>query len=92
MLKVNLGKCNFNLYKGQLVPVVILNIGNTNRQKQTLDDAQDQNDQISLDKFLSGTYMIHSTAYSWSSETAAFTQHLELTRREWPMPNVTIQN
>ena len=90
ILKINLGKCNFNLYRGQMVPVVILNIGNTRRQKQTLDDAQDVNNETSLDKFLSGTYMIHAINYSWSSETATFTQHLELSRREWPMPNVTI--
>lgn len=87
MLRVNLGKYNFNLYRGQRVPVVIVNVANMSRQKQTLDDSQSSNDNMSFDKFLSGYYTIHGTTYSWSSNDGMFIQELLLSRREWPIPN-----
>jgi hypothetical protein len=87
MLRVNLGKCNFNLYRGQRVPVLIVNIANTSRQKQTADDSQGTNDSLSFDKFLTGYYTIHGMTYSWNSHDGLFTQELMLTRREWPIPN-----
>lgn len=87
MLRLNLGKCNFNLYRGQRIPVIIVNIGDPNRQKQTLDDSQSKNDELSQDKFLSGYYSIHGMTYSWNSSDGLFVQELLLTRREWPIPN-----
>lgn len=87
MLRVNLGKYNFNLYRGQRVPVLILNVASTSRQKQTADDEQSTNDTMSLDKFLSGYYTIYGMTYSWSSSDGIFVQELLLTRREWPIPN-----
>lgn len=87
VLRVDLGKCNFNLYRGQRVPVLILNIADAARQKQTLDPSQNVSDQLSYDKFLSGYYSIHGMTYSWSSSDGIFVQHLTLVRREWPIPN-----
>ncbi len=89
MLRVNLGKCNFNLYRGQRVPILIINDANQARQKQTAEDSQSNNDQLSYDKFLTGYYMIHGMSFSWSSDDGKFTQELMLSRREWPMPNLS---
>lgn len=87
MLRVNLGKCNFNLYRGQRIPVIILNVANATRQKMTQDDSQATNDNTSFDKFLTGYYSIYGMTYSWSSLDGLFVQELMLTRREWPIPN-----
>jgi len=87
MLRVNLGKCNFNLYRGQRVPVLIVNVANQSRQKQTADDSQSDDSSFSFDKFLTGYYTIYGMTYSWSSSDGLFVQELMLTRREWPIPN-----
>jgi hypothetical protein len=87
MLRLNLGACNFNLYRGQRVPILIINTGNAQRQAATKDDSQTQEEKLSYDKFLSGYYSIHGITYTWSSEDGLFVQELMLTRREWPIPN-----
>ena len=87
MFYCQLPKCNFNIYRGQRMPVIILNAGNSVRQKMTLDpDTQNEKANTSYDKFLSGYYMVQGFRYSWSATTGQFTQDLYLTRREWPMP------
>ena len=88
MLRANIGKCNFNLYRGQRVPVIIINSANSSRQKQTLEhEGQSTTDVMSYDKFLSGYYTIHGMTYSWSSQDGIFVQELMLTKREWPIPS-----
>lgn len=91
ILKVSLGKPNFNLYRGQRVPVVILNSGNALRQKMSQDLTASNSNNISHDKFLSGYYMIHSIEYSWT-QLGGFHQELLLTKREWPIPPQTMAN
>ncbi len=86
MLRVNLGKCNFNLYRGQRVPVIIVNDTDVARQQATLDPSQKADDKLSFDKFLSGYYIIHSMKYHWSNTDGKFTQELFLSRREWAIP------
>ena len=86
MMRVNLGACNFNLYRGQRIPVLILNTSNNSRQSETADTSQSAEESISIDKFLSGYYSIHGITYSWSSQDGIFVQELMLTRREWPLP------
>jgi hypothetical protein len=85
-MRINLAKCNFNLYRGQRIPILIVNDGDTKRQKSTLTEGQSENDQISYDKFLTGYYMITGTIYSWNSDYPVFSQELILSRREWPIP------
>jgi hypothetical protein len=92
MLYCQLGKCNFNIYRGQRIPVIIMNIGNAERQKITQDDSQPAESKVSYDRFLSGYYMVHGFKYSWSSATNNFQQDLYLTRREWPMPTFVPAN
>ena len=86
-MRVTLGKVNFNLYRGQRIPVIIINEG-TNRQKATAEPAQNENIQVSADKFLSGYYMIRGMRYAWSYTDAIFKHDVFLTRREWPIPNI----
>jgi len=87
MLRVNLGKCNFNIYRGQRVPVVIMNVNNESRQKQTLEPDQSTEDKVSQDKFLSGYYIVHGMTFYWSSDDGIFVQELMLARREWAIPS-----
>lgn len=85
-MRMYLGKCNFNLYRGQRIPVLILNEGNTKRQKATLQPEQGETDQLSYDKFLTGYYMITGMVYTWDSQFPFFQQELFLSRREWSIP------
>lgn len=85
-LYCTLAKCNFNIYRGQRIPVIIINDGNPQRQKMTKDNSQSDEANISYDRFLSGYYMVNGFRYSWSASTGKFVQDLFLTRREWPMP------
>jgi hypothetical protein len=86
MLRVNLGQCNWNIYRGQIVPVIIFNLGNPKRQSATLDPSQSKDDDISYDKFLTGNYMVHGMTYSWSITDRVWVHECYLTRREWPIP------
>lgn len=85
-MRLYLGKYNFNLYRGQRIPVLILNEGNVKRQKATLQPEQSVTDAISYDKFLTGYYMITGMVYNWDSDNPVFRQELFLSRREWPIP------
>ena len=87
IMRVYLGFNNFNLYRGQRIPVVIINDGNTARQKATASGEQSSEDKISYDKFLSGYYFISGITYTWDSEVPIFRQELFLNRREWPKTN-----
>lgn len=91
MLYVVLSKPNFNIYRGQRIPVVIINMGNTMRQKSTQDEGASAEDRISRDKFLTGYYMVHGIKYYWDA-IGGFKQELLLTRREWPIPSQTPDN
>jgi len=88
ILHVTLTKCNFNLYRGQRVPVLLLNQDGNIRQKITQDpDLADEGVQMSKDKFLSGYYYIIGMNITWSDEDVNFFQDLYLARREWPIPH-----
>jgi hypothetical protein len=92
ILHVSLAKCNFNLYRGQRVPVLILNQGGNMRQKLTQDPEIDNATPISVDKFLSGYYYIIGMNISWDNSDANFFQDVYLARREWPIPHQTEDN
>lgn len=86
ILRVTLTKCNFNLYRGQRVPVLILNTGGNVRQKATQDPDVSQSSNLSYDKFLTGYYYIIGMTITWDDSNANFFQELHLSRREWPIP------
>jgi hypothetical protein len=92
VLHVSLTKCNFNLYRGQRVPVLILNQGGNVRQKTTQDPEIPESFPLSMDKFLSGYYYISGMTITWDDTTANFFQDVYLSRREWPIPHQEPQN
>jgi hypothetical protein len=92
-LQVKLNRCNFNLYRGQRVPVLILNIGGNVRQKMTQDpDVEQKDNSLSMDKFLSGYYYISGMRIYWDDSDMQFSQELTLSRREWPIPHQELEN
>ena len=93
-LHVTLTKCNWNLYRGQVVPVLILNEPGTQRSTMTKDPEAPTDTDLTLvqDKFLSGNYYISGMRITWSDEDANFFQDLYLSRREWPIPHQSAEN
>lgn len=92
VLHISLVRCNFNLYRGQRVPVIILNTGGNIRQKTTQDPEITENTPMSLDKFLSGYYYIIGMKVRWDEADGAFYQDVFLSRREWPIPHQSTEN
>lgn len=86
LLHVTLGQCNFNIYRGMRLPVVIINNGSQIRMAATRDEGQDSNTRLTYDRFLSGYYYVAGMKYTWKSDDQKFRQDLILTRREWPFP------
>lgn len=91
-LKVWLNKCNFNLYRGMRVPLLMINIGSQMRMQQSQQPEQAETDKLSFDRFLSGYYYIKGMQVSWNAADLVFNQILTLTRREWPIPPQPEQN
>lgn len=91
-LHVKLTKANFNLYRGQRIPVLILNEPGTQRATMTQDPEAPENPKLVQDKFLSGYYYIKGMTISWSETNANFFQDLYLARREWPIPHQAAEN
>lgn len=86
-LKINLNHANFNLYKYQNIPVVIVNDSSSIRQKITTEDEnKDKDNQMSIDKFLSGKYIILGYEIFWNQGQEGFYQTLFLSKREWDEP------
>ena len=88
VLHVVTAQANFNLYRGQRIPIVIVNDGSTLR-KQVTKDEKDNPDMplpLTYDKFLSGYYMIKGMKYTYNIDEGIFRQEIFLTRREWPLP------
>jgi hypothetical protein len=86
-LHVVLHQTNFNLYRGQRVPILIVIEGNETRSKTAIPEAERDNQTLAWvpDKFLSGYYYIKGIKYKWMSSTSDFSQELFLSRREWPI-------
>lgn len=87
VMHVTLTKCNFNLYRGQRIPLLILNEPGTQRATMTQDPEAPDNPKLVQDKFLSGYYYIKGMKITWDESTANFFQDLYLARREWPIPH-----
>ena len=86
-LHVTLGQCNFNIYRGMRLPVVIINNGSQSRMAATKDEKQGDNPIMTYDKFLSGFYYVAGMKYTYLATERKFKQDLILTRREWPFPS-----
>lgn len=83
VLNIQLAKANWNLYRYQRIPVVIMNEGNKNRVKNT--EGSEENNQVSsltYDKFLSGFYVILGMTYSYN-HLNGWNQEIKLSKREW---------
>jgi hypothetical protein len=91
-LRVWLPRCNFNLYRGMRVPVLILNTGSQSRLQVTKQPEQAEEERLTFDRFLSGYYYIKGMTVSWNADDTVFRQELILTRREWPIPPQTSEN
>lgn len=91
-LRVMMPRCNFNLYRGMRVPVLILNVGSQMRNQMSKQPEQNEEERLAFDRFLSGYYYIKGMKITWSENDAVFRQEIFLTRREWPIPPQTKQN
>jgi hypothetical protein len=78
-------QCNFNLYRGQRVPIVITVSGNPKKMEASRDDDEPKGP-VTFDRFLSGYYYISGMKYTWEAYDSVFRQELYLSRREWPIP------
>lgn len=85
-LVLELAEVNPALYRFQVIPVFIINKGNQIRRDLTQDKAQEDTGSGTMDKFLSGFYIIHSIKYIWSTSLQKFTQRLTLYKREYDRP------
>ena len=86
-LRINLEHANFNLYKYQTIPIVIVNDGSSLRTKLTQDDENnDTQSELSIDKFLSGKYVILGFEINWNQSREGFYQTVYLSKREWNEP------
>lgn len=83
-LNVQLQKANWNLYRYQRIPLVIMNEGNKNRIQLTKGSDEEQKGSVAIthDKFLSGFYVILGIVYSWDRQSG-WSQELRLSKREW---------
>lgn len=85
MLSVDLAGINPNLYKGQVIPVYIVNNrGNDIRNEATKDD--DEPNSLSVDSFLSGYYMIKGMKFIYDGTLRRYFMNLLLTKREYDQP------
>jgi len=87
LMRVILPQANFNLYRGQRVPVVIVNSGDLLRKQVTKDPETNSEAPVGItyDKFLSGYYVIKEMKYTYDIEELIFRQDIILSRREWPV-------
>lgn len=82
-LSMELATINPNVYKYQSIPVYIVNNRNNEIRKQATQE-EDDPDKQSIDRFLSGWYVIQGMTYKYSERR--FTESLVLIKREWDLP------
>ena len=97
-LIVSLPQTNFNLYKGQRIPLIFVLQDDPNRIK-VAGNLEDKARTIgfSLDRFLTGNYYIKGIKFVYNQDDESeyerglvkgtWQQEVLLTRREWPMPD-----
>lgn len=96
-LVVHLKKSNFNLYRGLIIPVYIY-VSNDEYRVQVAGNKGDDvdNNEGTLDRFLSGNYVIIGVDFCWKGSDEVLNsidylgewdQKITLSRREWTEPN-----
>lgn len=95
-IELSLPNSNFNLYKGQRIPIMFTVVEDTIRKKTAGNvDDDEANYGVTLDRFLSGYYMIIGIKFIYTNnvsndpakDNSRYTQEILVTRREWHMPN-----
>jgi len=86
-MHINVKGNNFNIIKGDKVPVVLIKVDAIENQKIY----QDSKFTDMVDLFYSGWYIVKGFTLSWSSSNensiqSNYSQEFILTRREWPTP------
>lgn len=82
-LSLSLSSINPNLYRGQIIPIYIVNNrGNDIRANATIPD--DEPDKLAVDAFLSGYYVVKGMTYQFGG--GRFYESLICTRREYDFP------
>ena len=89
-LEITVNGTNFNLIKGEKVPVVIIN----NDSVENMMINKESQGMEMLDQFYSGWYIVKGFTISWAENNSPeiltnFSQKFILTRREWPPPIAT---
>jgi len=99
-LKIEVPRANFNIYRGERVPCVLISVGDPRKTpylqgEQELSEGGDLSSPTApvLDKFLSGYYMIQGMVFSYKTrnpdlpeDRAFFSEDIILSRRVWPVP------
>lgn len=99
-LKIEVPRANFNIYRGERIPCVLISVGDPRKTPYLQDEKQiAEGGEMAyptapvLDKFLSGYYMIQGMIFSYRTrnpdlpeDRAFFSEDIILTRRVWPAP------
>lgn len=85
-LIIELSELNPAIYMYQVIPVYIINKGNQVRKDLTEDKSEGENKDGTMDKFLSGFYIVTSIKFRWSAAKNAFVQQLIVFKREFELP------
>lgn len=85
-LEVVLSQCGFNLRRGMRIPVVIVNDGDPHRVSSTKSNGEEPEMKITLDRFLSGFYIVLAMKTIFYPQDGVFRQIVQLGRRDWPTP------
>jgi len=85
-IKAMLGHPNHSVYMFTDLPVVIINDKSQVRKHLTQDQDSEERNTGTMDKFLSGSYVVTGMVYSYDSSTRAFTHELTCMKREWEKP------
>jgi hypothetical protein len=101
-LKLNFENCNFNIFKGMVIPI-IFEVVEDNLRVKVSGNMEDQGEKsgASLDRFLSGNYVVRGVNLKWTQNyndsgqvpiTGKWSQIVKVSRREWPMPDTPLDN
>lgn len=85
-IKALLGYPNHSIYMFVDLPVIIINDKSQVRKHLTQDEDAESSNTGTMDKFLSGPYVVTSMTYMYESSTRAFTHEITCMKREWEKP------
>lgn len=85
-LIVELSGINHNIYRYCVIPIFIINSKSQVRKNITQDADADKTLTGTMDKFLSGFYIVTEITFNYDSSTRSFNQRLTCLKREWGIP------